>query len=286
MNYTDNAIEQKNISDIKAAFFDIDGTILKADNTISPVVVKAIKKLQDTGVKICLATGRPFFAAHQIIKELEIRDASMFFSGSLVIEPCSEKILLSEPIKQKELLLNLAKEINSNSIHLECYGMNEYFIEKPHALTTAHKTYLNKEPELKPFDERIFGNDIYKLVAISQNDYELSILKKIAHNYPEFSYGVGLGASHSSISFMNITSLDASRDNVFRWMLEYFAINAEQTMAFGDAEADIPFLKAAGIGVALGNASQTVKNAANYITTSVEEDGVLHVLQRMGLSGI
>ena len=84
-------------------------------------------------------------------------------------------------------------------------------------------------------------------------------------------------------SFTDVVPAGSSKRIGIDKVIEYFGISLNETMAFGDGGNDIAMLKHAGIGIALGNADDEVKNSADYVTTSVDDDGVVNALKHFGL---
>ena len=84
-------------------------------------------------------------------------------------------------------------------------------------------------------------------------------------------------------AFVDIVAPGGGKDLGMDVILEHFGIDLSETMAFGDGENDLPMLRHAGIGVAMGNAEQMVKDEAGYVTGSVDEDGILTALEHFGL---
>ena len=83
--------------------------------------------------------------------------------------------------------------------------------------------------------------------------------------------------------FTDIISRGTSKSRGIDKVLEFYGIKLEDTMAFGDGGNDIPMLKHVNLGVAMGNASDTVQAAADYVTTSVDEEGIMRALQHFGI---
>lgn len=84
-------------------------------------------------------------------------------------------------------------------------------------------------------------------------------------------------------SFTDITNVSADKGKALLAMAEHEHMRIDETMAFGDGGNDMPIIKQAGIGVAMGNASDEVKAVADYVTTSVDDDGVLNALLHFGV---
>lgn len=92
-----------------------------------------------------------------------------------------------------------------------------------------------------------------------------------------------LSATRWHPNFADINVKGVSKAAGMKVMVDYFGLDISQTVAFGDGGNDIAMLRAAGIGVAMGNASDTVKSNADYVTVSVDEDGVAHALLELRL---
>ena len=95
---------------------------------------------------------------------------------------------------------------------------------------------------------------------------------------PGLRFGIGHGAAHPDLNFVNVTSLECSPERALQVLLDFAGCKTQDLVAFGDGDTDIPVLKAAGLGIAMGNARRSVKDAADYVTKSVEENGVAEAI--------
>lgn len=262
---------------LKIVFFDLDGTLVRRDHTISEASLAAIGRLRRSGVAVCIATGRALFGAREIAEQLNINSQSLFFSGALLINPSDGTVLSSETIAP-DAAGAIAKKLKEHGIFCEMYTLDSYFIESPSPLADIHRHYLGRLSEIAPFNTLSGSRPIYKIGTITTTPEEEQRLKQIAREFPGFNLATAKGAAHPGIVFGNITSGAAGRDKAFDRLLEHFAVKPENIAAFGDAESDIPFIKRAGIGVAMGDAPEEVRRHANFVTKSAEEDGVAFAL--------
>ena len=267
--------------DIRFAFFDVDGTIMQASHQISEQTVRALRSFRSRGGQFGLASGRPYFGAKHIIKMLEICSPCVFFSGALVVQPDTDSVILEESLhpEQAAQVLEFARREN---LFVEVYTREDYFIDAPSKYAAIHASYLGAPPKVRSLDKLIQSEPILKLEFISQSKAEENKLRSFGAATPTLTFGFGYGAAHPDILFANITSLKASRQRAFEFALAHLGVTADKVAAFGDAEADMPFLKLSGMGVAMGNAPQSVKDVANFVTKSVEEDGVAFALDKLG----
>lgn len=111
-----------------------------------------------------------------------------------------------------------------------------------------------------------------KLVALDLDGRE--VLRKELMAIPELSI------SSSVYNNLEVNAKGADKGAALLWLADYLGIDREETMSFGDGENDIPMIKAAGIGVAMGNALDTVKAAADTVTLTNDEDGVAAAIRK------
>lgn len=265
---------------IRFAFLDVDGTIMNAQHQISSQTVRALRDFRARGGEYGLASGRPYFGAKHVIQQLDIAGPCVLFSGALVVEAATGNILCEEVIAP-----NMAKAVlefaRRESMFIEVYTRESYFIDAPSAFGDLHATYLGFPPTVRSLDEVIASEKILKLEFISQTPAEAEKLRAYASSFAQLNFGFGYGAAHPHILFGNVTSLSASREQAFKHVLAHLQMRAETVASFGDAEADIPFFKLSGLSVAMGNAPQSVKSAAKFVTKSVEDDGVAFVIDQL-----
>lgn len=268
---------------IKAIFFDIDGTIFRANYSISEATVSAFRSLEERGIRTCLATGRPYFGSKGVIGKLSIKSPSMFFSGSFIITPGKETVhsKLSIP---RNLAAQLIADLEDAGLYSELYTSDSYFIKRQTELTVIHNTYVHQPPQIGNLRQINEDEEIIKIVAISRTDAEIELARQISKRHEDLYHAFSHGAAHPNLCFLNVTSKQASREAAFEVLLKELNVTAAETVAFGDSDADVPFLQLAGCGIAVANGTEAAKQACDLVCPSVDEDGVVYALKCMGLS--
>lgn len=128
-------------------------------------------------------------------------------------------------------------------------------------------------PPIRPIEEAR-NKEILQIMGYFKEDQDLEVFRNVlTHCEPMRWYPL----------FADIIARGNSKSKGIDHVLEYYGIDLKDTMAFGDGGNDIPMLGHAGIGVAMGNASDEVKAAADYVTTSVDEDGIMNALKHFGV---
>ncbi len=262
----------------KLLFLDLDGTLLNSRYEVSSADREELKRVQKHGILTAFATGRPYFSVAELESELQISAPGLFFSGSLVYDRSSALPLLEIPIPKTDLIKFLA-EARAREIYTELYTSSNYFVDADHQYGLVHANYLGKPPT--PIDlDSLLDQKILKITLMGTSTARKTF-DELSQKFPKLNFGYGYGAAHPEILFANITSIDATREKAFNLILKQLSIDPGEVISIGDGEQDITFIKLSGIGVAMGNAPDQVKNAANLVTETVENSGVAKVLREI-----
>lgn len=254
---------------IKIAFFDIDGTILRFGKPdMTDRVKEALNRLQKNGVLICLATGRPF----AVIPKFEgvNFDLAIAFNGSVCM--AGDKVITNLVIPYEEVMtiINNATRMGravaiATKTKIVANGadeaLREYFELASLKATPSHE-----------FDNAI-KEEVYQMMLGCERSEWDEVLK---------------GTKKAKIaawwdSAVDIIPDGSGKGNAITKVVEYFGFSLDETIAFGDGGNDVDMLQAAGIGVAMGNASDSVKAVADEVCGSVDEDGIYYYLKEKGL---
>ena len=264
-------------SSVKACYFDIDGTLLGKSGEITTEVLDTIALVKESGIRIGIATGRPWFAAKHIAESIQTDAPCMTFSGALLTDRTAGKTLQSHTLipEDIETLIKLSSE---NRWYLELYTETEYFVEARNHIAEIHATYMHSLPIERSLNE-LLTEPLLKAVIVFEGELPEGALELIKKETSQTEIAVAYGAAHPDIHFVNITNRSAERLNALRYICDSLSCTTDEIMAFGDGESDLPFLTSVRYGVAMGNAKSIVTNAAPYTTQSVENGGVAHFLR-------
>lgn len=255
---------------IRALFFDIDGTLVSFKTHIVPEsTVKAIKEARDKGIKVFISTGRPKIIINNLGK-LEF-DGYITMNGAYCFAGKDEVIYKSSiPSEDVETVVSMVKKTSLSCIFVLEKKM---FICNPGWMSNEFSTTLNIPPlpEIKADD--ILSNEIFQISPFITPAQEKELMPQIPY--------CESGRWHTS--FTDIVAKGNGKNRGIDEIIKHFDIPLEATIAFGDGGNDIPMLQHAAIGVAMGNAKDNVKQAADYVTDSVDDDGILKAFQHFGI---
>ncbi|GAA0736611.1 Cof-type HAD-IIB family hydrolase [Clostridium oceanicum] len=251
---------------VRAIFFDIDGTLLSfRTHKMAKSTIEALNTLRDKGIKLFVATGR-----HK--SEATILDKYFSFDGYVTLngQYCfdSEKIIYKKSINKKDI----EKVVEQTKKKLySCYFVdeNELFV-----------SHINDE--VKSICDLVNVN-IPKVcdssIALDKDIYQLVVFLKKENENILFDATKELDGTRWHDAFMDVVPKGGSKKVGINKLLNHYKISSDEIMAFGDGGNDIPMLELAGIGVAMGNAKDEVKNIADYTTTDVDNDGIMNALK-------
>lgn len=267
-------------ADIRLAFFDIDGTLLDSHGQIHPLLYPAIARLKNKGIKTAIASGRPYFAAHFLVEELDISDAGMFYTGAHLFDPLAQKTLLEIPLPVADTLA-VIQAAQALDLYTEIYTPGGFYLQEQTEISCVHAAHLRVNPELDDLVAVVMRSSVSKLlVGVNRTVHgdKISVLEK---QFPQLIFARAYLTAYPDWQFASVISGVATKQRAFEFLLRHHQIKPHQVIAFGDAESDMDFLQMAGIGVAMGNANENVKAVADWVTKTADEAGVAYALDQL-----
>lgn len=255
---------------IKAIFFDIDGTLVSfKTHQIPQSTVDAIVKAKERGIKIYISTGRPLPLVTNITEIEHLIDGYITANGALCFSGNNTISCRSIPYEDVLTMLRF-----SDRMQFPCMVVGENDLVMYNSNESTDRIFrqmlnvqnLREDNNVAP----ILQQRILQLTPVISLKVEQEIMP----------YMKGSVASRWYPDFADITASDACKGNGFLDLIAYEGIVPQETMAFGDGGNDVSIIKEAGLGVAMGNANEVLKQCADYITSSVDEDGIYNAMQR------
>lgn len=251
---------------IKAAFFDIDGTLLSfKTHRVSEGTIRAFDRLHREGVRTFISTGRPMV----LIPSMPVGfDGHITMNGGYVFTP--QDTLLANPIPQEdtERWLDLAEERNLCTMLFTADSMMAAQVNDV-GIAIRNQLEFEMPPVVSIGDMR--GIQAYQLIAIMPPSADELVSRMMPHcRLPRWCD-----------VFTDIVAAGNSKASGMEAICRHFGILQEETIAFGDGGNDLEMLRWAGIGVAMGNAADDVKQAADMVTLDVDNEGIEHAVNQI-----
>lgn len=280
MHVSDVKLDQLLARPLKLAFFDIDGTLLGLDGNYSNRLAEAIAGVQALGVKTAVASGRPKFAANFLIDELNLTAAGCFCTGAHLEDPADGLPLVQYSLSPS-LVERLLSAASTLGVYTELCFRDDFFVEQWPHIGQLHSEHLRAVPtQVESLSSLTHSAPVLKLLFAVTDKSQHELLYQLERDFPDAVFAYAKMAAKPDWLFVSVISDKGCKRKGFQQLLDYHGVEAEQTIAFGDAQSDKIFLELAGVGVAMGNATGDVKAVANLETLPVWEDGVAVVLER------
>jgi len=259
---------------IKALFFDIDGTLVSFDTHEIPAsTVEAIRLAKQNGVRVFISTGRP----KAFISSLESIEPYIdgYITNNGACSALGGQVIASNPITRADVDA-IYKYAIDNKHPMIIMSNNDFAIINNYDIVYSifyGELRIRVDRNIKPAEEVLKG-DIYQMTMfLSPEEERDGLMPLVSH----------CNSGRWCPDFTDITDLSADKGKGMCMVAKHLGIDISETMALGDGGNDTPILKAAGVGVAMGNATDEVKSQADYVTTSVDEDGVWNALRHYGV---
>lgn len=252
---------------IKAAFFDIDGTLLSfKTHLVSPGTIQAFEELHRQGVHTFISSGRP----KVLIPSMPVGfDGYVTMNGGYCF--VGDQVLLRSPIPQQETdrWLEYAEQENLCTM---IFTEHEMFVNT-HSDPVANAIRNQLEFQMPPLlpTRQMMGRETFQVIAVMPAQRDNDVLQILPHCrlprwHPQFS---------------DLVNADNSKATGIDSILHHYGIDRNECIGFGDGGNDIEMLDFCGIGVAMGNADDNVKAHADFVTTSVDDEGIANALRQL-----
>ncbi|MCM1108295.1 MAG: Cof-type HAD-IIB family hydrolase [Clostridium sp.] len=263
----------------KLLVLDVDGTLLNGAKEITKHTLTTLRKVQQMGVRILLSSGRPTYGLLSIAKELELGTYGGFISsynGGQIISAANGEVVFERRINP-EMLPYIEKKARKNGFALMTYDGDSV------VTTNAADPYVRQEAELNGMkitevDDFSIAVDFApcKCMLVSADEAALVGLEE---HWKRRLAGV-LDVFRSENYFLEVVACQVDKANSLAALMNLLGITSEEVVAIGDGVCDVSMLQMVGLGIAMGNAPDSVKRCTESVTLSNEEDGVAVAVER------
>ena len=273
----------------KVIFIDVDGTLVNYENELPSSAVEAIRRARANGHKVYICTGRSEAEVYQNIWDIGL-DGMIGGNGTYI--KSGDDVVFHQVISKKESR-HIVEWLHKKGLefYLESNSglyASEHFEEE--GLSTIQE-YTNRKGRdgskvtvRSIFPEMIFGADLYRddlnkvsFILKSYNDF-LNAVKE----FPNLKVGTWGGAGETAL-FGDIGVDAIDKGKAVDMLLEHIGASIGDTFAFGDAKVDIPMLEKCDVGVAVASGGEEIKAMADYVTDSVDDNGIYNAFEHFGL---
>ncbi len=268
------------VADVRLLVLDIDGTIGNKSNCIRDSVARAIQSAQSCGVAIAIATGRSYQCSLHAYDFIGSDVPLICYEGALIREPNTGVVHRHWPLQARvaaQLLEHIELLNLSSRLSVHFYIQDNLYVSNPNNASAEYLKGSGVQPIVVNDLRQLLNRPTTKVVVVSDDVHDIARLSSQLEN------------SHSRVHVRqdkSITLLEAFNPAVNKRLAvsylaeEIMSLRPENVMAVGDDFNDIEMLRYAGIGVAMEHAPIAVRAYANWVTATIEKDGVAKAIER------
>ncbi|MEK3988285.1 MULTISPECIES: Cof-type HAD-IIB family hydrolase [Robertmurraya] len=267
----------------KMIVLDLDDTLLNDEHTLSKRNKEALMAAQELGVKVVLASGRPTFGMVSIAKDLQLDQYGSYilsFNGSKIINAKTNEEMFNSSISS-EMAHRLYDLSRREGVAILSYKDESIVIEEPNEYADIESTITGLPMQIVDQFKATITEPVVKAMMLAHPDVlvdvEQTLVKEVGEEVSVF---------RSKPFFLEFTALNVTKGTSLHQLTQKLGIKAEEVIAIGDSYNDITMIEFAGLGVAMGNAPDAIKEIANHVTDTNNNDGVAQVVEDFILSKV
>lgn len=264
--------------DIKLIAMDLDGTLNNDEKRITEKTKAALMAAQKRGIRLALASARPspgLFKERDILRLQDFGGILMSYNGGRIVDAATEETLFETAmdLQQTKQVLRFLETLPVTPI---LDDGKQFYVTDASGYKVDYECRNNNMvcSEVGNLADFLSFAPVKILMSVLPEELS-SIQKQIADFLPE-----ELTVVQTAPFYLEVIPKRINKGQGIRDICAAIGISTKEVIAFGDAANDIPMLQTAGVGVAMGNASQAVKEAANFVTLSNNEDGIAFALEQ------
>lgn len=258
--------------------FDLDGTVLRRDLTISEATVEALRRLRERGMRLVVATGRRFEAAREYARWLGSGGSEpLICYGGAMVRRLDGETLMHRTL-EREVSLEVLEWAEGRGLHARVFLDGEVV---EHSNPPEAFSHLPREPDISFVESplrwlRHHGEEPTKITLVDHPERVEGWLEEARERFAG-----RLFVTRSMPHYVEVGDLKSTKSRALELLCARWGIDPERVLAFGDAENDADMLRLAGRGVAVGGMSREVREAADEVVPPVEEDGVAGYVEKL-----
>ncbi len=264
--------------DYKLIVLDIDGTLTNSKKEITPATKEALLRIQEQGVAVAIATGRPTPGTKKVAEELQLARFGNYvlcFNGGRIVNCKTGEVVFEQTISA-DMAATLCDEARRHKVGILTYD------DEAALAGTFIDEYMEIEARINNIKIKPVGHfrdyvnfPVNKCLMTGKPEYLVTVEQKLKEKYAG-----KLNIFRSEPYFLEIMPKGIDKAAMLKRFLPFLGISREEIICCGDGYNDITMIEFAGLGVAMANARQEVLDAADYITASNDEDGIVKVIEK------
>jgi Cof subfamily protein (haloacid dehalogenase superfamily) len=283
----------KTSKDIRLLIADVDGTLVTHDKLLTERARAAVSEMRASGIEFAITSGRPPRGMQMLIEPLALTTPIAAFNGGMFVRP--DLSVIEQRVLQSGVIEAAMETMRGYKLDPWIYRGTDWFVRERHGAHVDREEWTVKFPPTVVADFKGLTNDVAKLVGVSDDlkavcECETALREQFAakvhtkQSNPQRESSVS--AARSQPYYLDVTHPEANKGNVVTRVSQMLKIPVDQIATIGDMPNDMSMFEKSRISIAMGQASDEVKAAATYTTSSSEEEGFANAVERYVLQPI
>jgi len=267
--------EQQQSRPISAVLTDVDGTLVTRDKVLTPRALQAVRTLRERGIVFTITSGRPPFGMRSLVEPLGLTMPMAAFNGGVIVLP--DLSLLDERQLPAYVVPALIDMIEAHGLDIFLFRATDWYVRSLDAPRVSRETSNVQRPPIVVSNFEDVMTDVVKIVGVSEDHARLVACEAAVQKH----FGTQVSAARSTAQYLDVTNPSANKGVVIERLSHYIKIPMAQIATLGDQPNDVLMFRKSGLSIAMGNASDEVKQQADVVTTSFAEEGFANAVEKI-----
>ena len=258
----------------KIIAIDVDGTLVDDNGDMPLENIEALRNAYDKGVIVTLCTGRPIQAAQPIMDSIGLDMPFITYNGAMVVSAKTHDILFEQSMSLEDVLrvYKLGKEYDTTMI---VWSRNRLYVNRMDERSISYGKQAQTEPELVTDINKLAIEGVTKILWYDEVDIINGFVKTVGNHV-----GEGVNFHTSKPFFLEFVDVKSSKGLALEKLGEHLGVERDSIIAIGDGYNDLSMIEYAGMGIAMENAPDDIKEKADFVTLSNNENGVAYAVNK------
>jgi len=258
---------------------DLDGTLVEPLHPVRPPVLAAVRRAALAGVRVTIVTGRMYVGAEPFVKALDISGPIVCYQGAVIADAHSGAFE-RELALANAVALRIYAAAKEHDYHVQFYSGDRFFVEEHNRYADHYARVSGTQPVVVPsLPETFAGRDSTKVNVVTDIERTPECFELMKRVCGDAAY-----VTRSNPEFVEMLNPQVDKGRALGIVAGHYGIPLSRVLAIGDSYNDLPLLRAAGFGVAMGSGPDELKAEADAVVGDVEHDGVAEAIDRFVLN--
>jgi len=263
----------QNALPISAVLTDVDGTLVTKEKALTPRALQAVQSLRERGIVFTVTSGRPPFGMRSLVEPLGLTMPMAAFNGGVIVLP--DLSILDERQLPGYVVPALIDMIQAHGLDIFLFRATDWYVRSLDAPRVSREASNVQRPPIVVSNFEDVMTDVVKIVGVSEDEARLVACEAAVQKH----FGTQVSAARSTAQYLDVTHPSANKGVVIERLSRYLKIPMEHIAVLGDQPNDVLMFRKSGLSIAMANASDEVKQQADFMTNSNQEEGFANAIE-------